>query len=58
MVPKPYHVHKNIVVMQYLGWSQTLPTVKELPPENPKRFINKLKEYVKAYRMQKLRMEI
>ena len=28
-VPKPYHVHKNIVVMQYLGWRfRPYPTVR------------------------------
>ena len=54
-VPKPYHVHKNIVVMQYLGWRfRPYPTVRELPPEEPILFLNKLKESVKAYRKQKL----
>ena len=54
-VPRPYHVHKNIVVMQYLGWRfRPYPTIRELPPEEPKIFLNKLKESVKAYRKQKL----
>ena len=54
-VPKPYHVHKNIVVMQYLGWRfRPYPTVRELPPEEPILFLNKLIESVKAYRKQKL----
>ena len=54
-VPKPYHVHKNIVVMQYLGWRfRPYPTIKELPPEEPKEFFRKLKTSIKAYRSQKL----
>ena len=55
MVPRPYHVHKNIVVMQYLGWRfRPYPTIRELPPEEPVKFLNKLKESVKSYRKQKL----
>ena len=54
-VPKPYHVHKNIVVMQYLGWRfRPYPTIRELPPENPEEFLTKLKRSIKAYRKQKL----
>ena len=54
-VPKPYHVHKNIVVMQYLGWRfRPYPTIRELPPENPEEFLTKLKKSIKAYRKQKL----
>jgi|TARA_B100000085_G_scaffold7614_1_gene6868 RIO kinase 1 len=50
-VPQPYHVHKNIVVMQYLGWRfRPYPTVRELPPDKPEDFFEKLKLSVKAYR--------
>ena len=50
-VPQPYHVHKNIVVMQYLGWRfRPYPTVRELPPDEPEDFFEKLKLSVKAYR--------
>ena len=54
-VPKPYHVHKNIVVMQYLGWRfRPYPTIRELPPEEPEKFLLMLKESIKSYRNQKL----
>ena len=54
-VPKPYHVHKNIVVMQYLGWRfRPYPTIREMPPEEPEKFLTKLKKSIKAYRKQKL----
>ncbi len=54
-VPKPYHVHKNIVVMQYLGWRfRPYPTIRELHPKKPEQFLNKLKKSIKAYRKQKL----
>ena len=54
-VPKPYHVYKNIVVMQYLGWRyKPYPTIKELPPENPASFLNHLLDSIKAYRNMKL----
>jgi|TARA_B100001094_G_scaffold118590_1_gene114380 RIO kinase 1 len=54
-VPKPYHVHKNIVVMQYLGWRfRPYPTIRELPPKEPEKFLLMLKESIKSYRNQKL----
>ena len=54
-VPKPYHVQKNIVVMQYIGWRfRPYPTIKELPPKKPEKFLGKLKKSIKAYRKQQL----
>ena len=54
-VPKPYHVHKNIVVMQYIGWRfRPYPTIKELQPKKPEEFFRKLIQSIKSYRKQKL----
>ena len=54
-VPKPYHVYKNIVVMQYLGWRyKPYPTIKELPPQKPESFLKLLLNSIKAYREMKL----
>jgi len=54
-VPQPFHVYKNIVVMQYLGWRyRPYPSVRELPPLNPKNFLNMLITSIKAYRSRNL----
>jgi RIO kinase 1 len=54
-VPRPFHVYKNIVVMQYLGWRyRPYPPVRELPPLNPKNFLNMLITSIKAYRSRNL----
>tara|TARA_Y100000739_G_C20575704_1_gene450138 strand:- start:439 stop:1176 length:738 start_codon:yes stop_codon:yes gene_type:complete len=54
-VPKPYHVYKNIVIMQYLGWRyKPYPTIKELPPQKPESFLKLLLNSIKAYREMKL----
>ena len=50
-VPKPFHVHKNIVVMQYIGWRyRPYPTIKDLIPEEPKEFLELLLESIYSYR--------
>ena len=54
-VPKPYHVHKNIVVMQYLGWRyRPYPIVKDLIPDNPEKFLSYLLESIRSYRSMNL----
>lgn len=50
-VPKPYHVHKNIVIMEYIGWRyRPYPTVKDFIPEKPKEFLQMLIESIRSYR--------
>tara|TARA_B100000959_G_scaffold76670_1_gene81456 strand:+ start:147 stop:884 length:738 start_codon:yes stop_codon:yes gene_type:complete len=50
-VPEPFHVHKNIVVMQYMGWRfRPYPTIKELTPEEPETFLGLILDSIKAYR--------
>ena len=54
-VPKPYYVHKNIVVMQYLGWRyRPYPILKDLIPVNPEEFLSYLLETIRAYRSMNL----
>ena len=54
-VPKPYHVHKNMIIMQYMGWRyRPYPPIKELPPQNPTDFLDILIDSIKAYRSKKL----
>jgi RIO kinase 1 len=54
-VPKPFHVHKNIVVMQYMGWRyRPYPTIRELIPKEPTKFLNELLNSIKSYRTNKL----
>ena len=54
-VPKPYHVHKNMIVMQYIGWRyRPYAPIKEVPPKDPKNFLRMLIESIKAYRSKKL----
>ncbi len=54
-VPRPFHVYKNIVVMQYMGWRyRPYPPVKELPPRDPGDFLDMLIESIKAYRSRNL----
>ncbi len=54
-VPKPYHVHKNMIVMQYIGWRyRPYPPIKEVPPKDPNDFLKMLIESIKAYRSKKL----
>lgn len=55
MAPKPFHVYKNIVVMQYLGWRyKPYPTLRELPPQRPEKFLKLLLDSIKSYRRMKL----
>ena len=55
MAPKPFHVYKNIVVMQYLGWRyKPYPTLRELPPQKPEKFLKLLLDSIKSYRGMKL----
>ena len=50
-VPKPFHVHKNMVIMQYIGWRyRPYPTIKDLIPEEPKKFLELLLESIHSYR--------
>lgn len=54
-VPQPFHVYKNMVVMQYMGWRyRPYPPVKELPPRDPRDFLDVLIESIKAYRSRNL----
>ena len=54
-VPKPYHVHKNIVIMQYIGWRyRPYPIVKNLIPKKPEKFLTSLLESIKSYRSMNL----
>ena len=54
-VPKPYYVHKNIVVMQYLGWRyRPYPILKDLIPVKPEEFLSYLLETIRAYRSMNL----
>ena len=49
-VPQPFHVHRNLLVMQYRGWRyRPYPTLRELPPEEPREFLQQLMDSVKAY---------
>ena len=51
IVPEPFHVHKNIVVMQYIGWRyRPYPTIKDLIPEKPKEFLKLLLESIYSYK--------
>ena len=53
--PKPFHVYKNIVVMQYLGWRyKPYPTLRELPPQKPEKFLKLLLDSIKSYRSMNL----
>ena len=54
-VPKPYHVHKNIVVMQYIGWRyRPYPLIKDLIPSKPEEFLRTLLKSIKSYRSMNL----
>ncbi|MEC8997309.1 MAG: RIO1 family regulatory kinase/ATPase [Candidatus Thermoplasmatota archaeon] len=54
-VPRPFHVYKNVVVMQYMGWRyRPYPPVRELPPRDPEDFLEMLIESIKAYRSRNL----
>ena len=54
-VPKPYHVHKNIVVMQYIGWRyRPYPIIKDLIPSKPEEFLRILLKSIKSYRSMNL----
>lgn len=53
--PKPISVHKNILVMDYIGDTQPAPMLTKQPPKNPKTFYEKLIKDVKVlYRDAKL----
>jgi RIO kinase 1 len=55
-VPKPIYVEKNVLVMEFIGEEDlAAPTLKEQPPEYPKKTYEKILEYVKIlYRQAKL----
>ena len=54
-VPMPFYVHKNIVVMEYIGWRyRPYPSIKKRPPENPKTFLKMLMKSINAYRSKNL----
>ena len=54
-VPEPYHVHKNIVVMQYIGWRyRPYPIIKDLIPKEPEEFLNLLLKSIRSYRSMNL----
>ena len=54
-VPRPFHVYKNVVVMQYMGWRyRPYPPVRELPPRDSEDFLEMLIESIKAYRSRNL----
>ena len=55
-VPKPIHVEKNVLVMEFIGEGDLpAPTLKEKPPENPSRMYKVLLRYIKLlYRKAKL----
>ena len=47
-VPKPIAVERNIVVMEFIGENGiSAPSLKEQPPENPKKTYNQLITYIK-----------
>ena len=49
-VPRPYHVHRNLLVMQYLGWRyRPYPTLRELPPAKPREFLEQLMDSIGAW---------
>jgi len=48
-VPRPIHVEKNVLVMEFIGEDHTpAPTLKEKTPENPSRMYKVLLEYVRS----------
>ena len=54
-VPKPFHVYKNIVIMEYMGWRfRPYPSIKDLPPKEPEKFLNLLNESINAYRSKEI----
>ena len=54
-VPRPFHVYKNIVIMQYIGWRfRPYPTIKDLKPKNPREFLNLLKKSIESYRSKEI----
>lgn len=55
-VPRPIHVKKNVLVMEFLGDDDApAPTLKEKPPKNPSRMYKTLLEYVRLlYKKAKL----
>ncbi len=49
-VPKPFHVYKNILIMQYMGWRfRPYPSLKNKTPKNPIKFLKSLSKSIKAY---------
>lgn len=51
-VPKPLHVKKNVLVMEFIGEDDApAPTLKEKPPKNPGRMYKILLEHVKSLYM-------
>jgi len=48
-VPKPLHVEKNVLVMEFIGEDDApAPTLKDKPPKNPSRMYKILLGYVKS----------
>ncbi len=48
-VPKPIHVEKNVLVMEFIGEDGLpAPTLKEKPPDNPSRMYKVLLGYVRV----------
>tara|TARA_Y100000310_G_scaffold304369_1_gene343451 strand:+ start:998 stop:1708 length:711 start_codon:yes stop_codon:yes gene_type:complete len=41
-VPTPYGIVNNVFVMEFIGTKQVAPKLKDLPPENPKKFFNNI----------------
>ncbi|MBN2013857.1 MAG: serine protein kinase RIO [Candidatus Altiarchaeota archaeon] len=47
--PKPIGVENNVLVMEFIGEDGiAAQRLKDSPPENPKRFFRKIKQYMKA----------
>ena len=54
-VPKPFHVYKNIVIMQYLGWQfRPYPSIKDKPPKDHENFLKLLCKSIKAYKLEEM----
>jgi len=47
-VPKPIHVEKNVLLMEFIGEHEiAAPTLKEKPPKNPRTMYRTLLKYIK-----------
>ncbi|RLI95683.1 MAG: serine protein kinase RIO [Candidatus Altiarchaeales archaeon] len=46
--PKPFGVYKNILVMEFIGKNGIpAPRMKDLPPDNPKKYFDTIIQYMK-----------